>query len=73
MLKVRELREAKGLTQEGLAFAAGVGVRTITRIEAGNDEQTSSRTLSAIADALGVSVGDLFADSNGKRRKARAS
>ena len=56
--RVVELRQANGWTQERLATASGVGIRTIQRLEAGED--ASLETLSLVADALRVPVRDLF-------------
>jgi transcriptional regulator with XRE-family HTH domain len=51
---VRKLREAKSWTQEHLASAAGVSLRTIQRIESEGSASAESRL--AIAAALGVPV-----------------
>jgi transcriptional regulator with XRE-family HTH domain len=56
--QVIELRQKRGWTQERLAEAAGVGLRTVQRVEAGQD--ASLETLTLVADALRVSVRDLF-------------
>lgn len=56
--RIGELRRAKGWTQERLATESGVTARTIQRLEAGSD--ASLETIGLIADALGVSVSDLF-------------
>ncbi|MFF1574316.1 helix-turn-helix domain-containing protein [Leifsonia sp. NPDC058292] len=57
--RIRELRTTKGWTQERLAENSGVAVRTIQRLESGED--ASLETLGLLADALEVAVGDLFA------------
>lgn len=57
---IKELRTTRGWTQERLAAESGVTVRTVQRMEAGND--ASLETLSLIASALQVSVRDLFGD-----------
>ncbi|QAV70383.1 XRE family transcriptional regulator [Salinibacterium sp. UTAS2018] len=57
--RIVDLRRERGWTQEKLATECGVGIRTIQRLEAGND--ASLETLSLVADALGVPVRDLFA------------
>lgn len=54
------IREEKGLSQEALADAARVGVRTIRRIEAGGEYSPGIGTLVALARALGVDVGELI-------------
>ncbi len=56
--RIIELRQAKGWTQERLATESGIGLRTVQRLEAGED--ASLETLSLVADALHVSVRDLF-------------
>lgn len=56
--RIIELRQAKGWTQERLAAESGIGLRTVQRLEAGAD--ASLETLSLVADALHVSVRDLF-------------
>lgn len=56
--RIVELRQAQGWTQERLATESTVGLRTIQRMEAGED--SSLETLSLVADALRVPVRDLF-------------
>lgn len=56
--RITELRQAQGWTQERLANESGVGLRTVQRLEAGQD--ASLETLSLVADALQVAVRDLF-------------
>ena len=56
--RIGQLRKARGWTQERLATESGVAVRTVQRLEAGND--AGLETLSLIANALGVPVRDLF-------------
>jgi len=58
--RIVELRKARGWTQEKLAEKSTVTVRTIQRLEAGND--ASLETLTLLARALQVPVRDLFAD-----------
>lgn len=56
--RIVQLRQDLGWTQERLATESGVGIRTVQRLEAGND--ASLETLSLVADALQVDVRDLF-------------
>ena len=51
---IRKLRESKSWTQEHLATAAGVSLRTIQRMEADGSASAESRL--AVAAALGVPV-----------------
>lgn len=57
--RIVQLRQERGWTQEKLATESGLGVRTIQRLESGND--ASLETLSLAADALKVPVRELFA------------
>ncbi|SIR67080.1 helix-turn-helix domain-containing protein [Microbacterium sp. RURRCA19A] len=56
--RIIELRQNHGWTQERLATESGVGLRTVQRLEAGED--ASLETLSRVAEALRVPVRDLF-------------
>jgi XRE family transcriptional regulator, regulator of sulfur utilization len=56
---IRKLREAKAITQEELAMAAGMMRSNISRIEAAKHRPTLD-TLERIAKALKVSVADLI-------------
>lgn len=71
MLQLREHREAQGLTQEALAYSAGVSYKTVARIE--QLRTASSRSLVKIAAALNVEVGDLFAPPKRNGRKRRSA
>jgi transcriptional regulator with XRE-family HTH domain len=53
--RIRELREARGLSQTGLARKARIGRVTLARIEAGTQIPTLA-TLQRLARALGVRV-----------------
>ncbi|WEV45220.1 helix-turn-helix transcriptional regulator [Streptococcaceae bacterium ESL0687] len=55
---IAQLRRAQGLTQEGLAEKSGLSIRTIQRLEGGDD--TSIETLKSVANALNVEIIDLF-------------
>ena len=57
--RIRERREAAGLTQAELSSRAGVGRVTLTRIEKG-EHSPRTETLTAITRALGVEVEDLI-------------
>lgn len=58
--RIRELREERGMTQTELAEKSNVTRATIWKLETGKDEITTTKTLMKIAEALGVSVNDLF-------------
>jgi transcriptional regulator with XRE-family HTH domain len=57
---LRQLREAKGLSQEKLARLADVANNTIIKIEAGKNQNPTLDTLKKISEALDVSVDDLI-------------
>lgn len=55
--EIKQLREAKGLTQKALAEAVGISPPFLSQIEAGIRQGTSNASqLFAFADALGVPV-----------------
>lgn len=60
----RRLREGKGLTQQALAFAAGVNIRQIQKLEAGEIRLGNLTLANAakLADALGISMEALLAE-----------
>lgn len=58
--KIRDIREAKGMTQEELAVTSGVSRVTISGLENGTERATTTKTLVKIARALGVSVDQIF-------------
>lgn len=58
--RVRSLRKARGFTQAELADKAGISRAHMNRIEVGNRTEIPPATVSRIAAALGVSLGDLY-------------
>ncbi len=58
--RVRQLREARGLTQAGLAESCDLAVQTISRIERGV-KAPSIEVLASIAEALDVPPASLLA------------
>lgn len=57
---VRQIRQAKGLSQAELAKRAGLSREYINKIEAGKYDPPLS-TINALAEALGVTPGKLMA------------
>jgi len=57
--RVRELRLAKGLSQEELAFRADIHRTYLSGVERGI-RNPALRNIEAIADALGVSLSELL-------------
>jgi transcriptional regulator with XRE-family HTH domain len=64
---VKRLREEKGWSQDQLAVAADVGKRTVQRIEQGKGTP-SPETAMALAQALGVTPGELRRNSGLRAR-----
>jgi transcriptional regulator with XRE-family HTH domain/tetratricopeptide (TPR) repeat protein len=58
--RIRELRYRRGLTQAQLAYKAGVGEKTLKRLEGGHTDTPRPETLGALAGALGVPPESLF-------------
>jgi len=77
--KIKRWREERHWSQEHLADLAGVGLRTIQRIE--NGQQASAESLKALANAYQVDVTALYIDPeteatrrlNEKHAKTRAA
>lgn len=67
--RIKQLRQNKHLSQEQLAAQAQVSVRTIQRLEAGEDASIS--TLNLVAKALQVDVGDLFEREAAQEQQAK--
>ena len=57
--RVRTLRLAAGLSQEELAHSAGLSMRYVSDIERGT-RNVGLRNVGQIADALGISLRELF-------------
>ncbi|USG65216.1 XRE family transcriptional regulator [Brevibacillus ruminantium] len=58
-MQIRKYRKMRNMTQKELGLKIGVKHNTISSYEAGTNEPEQN-TLFAIADALGVSINDLF-------------
>lgn len=70
-VRVKTVRQMKGLTQEQLADAVGKAVETISNIERGA-MLTSIDTLQRIAQVLGVPLAHFFEDTEDARQVGRA-
>lgn len=60
--KIKNARQAKGMTQKQLAEAASISLRTLQHYEQGSKDlnQAAAITVYRIAAALGVTVEDLI-------------
>jgi transcriptional regulator with XRE-family HTH domain len=56
--RIRELREAKGISQQNLAAVCNFEKANLSRIEAGRTNPTIS-TLYRISQALGITISEL--------------
>ncbi len=65
---VRRLRTERGWSQEQLALASGLSLRTIQRVEA--DGSASLETRTSLAGTFGIQLADLAGDANGQGRTA---
>lgn len=57
--RIRELRKAKGWTQQQLAEKTRLSFNAITKIEQGLAKSPTLRTLTKLADAFGVGLDEL--------------
>lgn len=62
--KIRETREKIGISQEELSKTSGVSRTIISGLENGTITTTTTKTLSRIAEALGVRVSEIFFDAD---------
>lgn len=58
--KLKEAREAHKMTQEELAKASGVSRATICNLEKDKADNVTVKTLTKLAEALGMTVQDIF-------------
>lgn len=56
---IAKYRHKKGLSQDGLAFKAEIGERTVSRIESGETDPRFT-TLQKIAETLGIELKNLM-------------
>ena len=69
--RVRQYREAAHLSQQELATKAGLSISVVSQIEQGNIADPRVSTVTALADALGVSCDTLTGKSGGRPRKGK--
>jgi transcriptional regulator with XRE-family HTH domain len=67
LLRIREIRESRQLTQTELARRLGVDRSYLSKIEDGARLQPALRILAHLADHLDCSIADLFAPAAGSR------
>ncbi|MGM0365212.1 MAG: helix-turn-helix domain-containing protein [Actinomycetota bacterium] len=57
---IKNYRQKKGISQDRLAKLADITLTTLVKIETGNNNNPTIKTLTRIADALNVTVNDLL-------------
>ena len=67
-LRIKELRDQKGFTQEKLAELIHIDSRTLSRIETGKNF-TTFETLEYMAKAFNVDIEDLFSFNHQRSKK----
>lgn len=60
LIRVKEVREAHGLSQEAFAEKAGLGYKYYQHVEAGRRRDVRLSTLEKLAKACGLKLSDLF-------------
>jgi transcriptional regulator with XRE-family HTH domain len=71
--RLRELRDASGMTQQGLAIKAGLAVSHVAQIEQGQKADPRISTVAALARALGVAIDTLVKADGVERGPKRSS
>lgn len=72
-MRVRALREERGLTQQALAQSAGIATDMVSRLENGHYSSPGLRTLLRIAAGMGTQVASLLPDMPALPRSADLS
>lgn len=62
VLKLKEIRNEKGYTQQKLAEISGVSLNNIARLETGDLKNPTVSTVTKLAHALGCTIESLFFD-----------
>jgi transcriptional regulator with XRE-family HTH domain len=70
--RVKELREAKAISQQALANAAGLSTSVISQLEQGSKADPRLSTLQALAKALRVDVCELIGEETAAKPAGRS-
>ncbi len=73
MIGLKAQRTAAGMSQEALAQASGVGIRTIRRMESDSADLPNLRSAMRIAAALGTTIDDLIREVHANQSDTPAS
>ena len=68
MVQLRQIREGKGVSLRALAKMSGVGLATLSRLEAGQFDPRLN-TLRKLATTLGVTVSELIGEAHSTKEK----
>jgi transcriptional regulator with XRE-family HTH domain len=68
LIRLKQLRQAHGLTQEAFAELAGLSYKYYQQIEAGRKPDLRLSTLERLAKAYGIEVHELLAPALPKKR-----
>lgn len=68
-IRLRELRDDRGLSQQALGDLAGVRQATISELESGKAKRVDFSTLDRLAKALGVEPGLLLERDSARKRR----
>jgi transcriptional regulator with XRE-family HTH domain len=71
-VQLRQIREGKGVSLRALAKLSGVGLATLSRLEAGQFDPRLN-TLRRLALALGVTVTELIGEAHSTKEKQYGS
>lgn len=69
VVRLRELREERGLTQQALGDLAGVRQAAISELESGKRQRVDLSVLDRLCKALGVEVAEMLEREPAKRRR----
>lgn len=58
--KLKQIRNEKNITQQELSEKSGIARSIISELENGHSESITTKTMVALAKALGVPVKDIF-------------
>lgn len=68
IIRLRALREARGLSQQRLGELAAVRQATISELESGKKQRLDFEILDRLCTALGVAPGELLEQEKGRKR-----
>lgn len=58
--RLKELREARGISQEDLSEMSGISRTTLSKIENNEEANVNTRTIAKLADVFDVKPSEIF-------------